>query len=184
MQVRSLGWEDPLEEGMANHSDILAWEIPWTEEPGGLQSRVSQRVKHNWAGTHVHKNWTSKEQKQRVREREKLNWESGTGRRIRGESALFSGGVCTVTSWMTSRAPWSWGVYLLIWVLVPPYSLKCLDNHPHHLRLAKTDPGNRKKPKFFRTKAVQGRQWGSVVGWVDPGNSSPGDDVQPELWGN
>ena len=37
-QVRSLGWEDPLEEGMATHSSILAWEIPWTEEPGGLQS--------------------------------------------------------------------------------------------------------------------------------------------------
>ena len=37
-QVRSLGWEDPLEEEMATHSNILAWEIPWTEEPGGLQS--------------------------------------------------------------------------------------------------------------------------------------------------
>ena len=37
-QVRSLGQEDPLEEGMAIHSDILAWRIPWTEEPGGLQS--------------------------------------------------------------------------------------------------------------------------------------------------
>ena len=37
-QVRSLGWEDPLEEGMATHSSILAWRIPWTEEPGGLQS--------------------------------------------------------------------------------------------------------------------------------------------------
>ena len=35
---RSLGWEDPLEEGMATHSSILAWRIPWTEEPGGLQS--------------------------------------------------------------------------------------------------------------------------------------------------
>ena len=35
--VRSLGWEDPLEEGMATHSSILAWRIPWTEEPGGLQ---------------------------------------------------------------------------------------------------------------------------------------------------
>ena len=46
MQFRSLGWEDPLEVGMANHSDILAWQIPWTEEPGGLQSRLSQRVKH------------------------------------------------------------------------------------------------------------------------------------------
>ena len=37
-QVRSLGWEDPLEKGMATHSSILAWETPWTEEPGGLQS--------------------------------------------------------------------------------------------------------------------------------------------------
>ena len=36
--LRSLGWEDPLEEGMATHSSILAWRIPWTEEPGGLQS--------------------------------------------------------------------------------------------------------------------------------------------------
>ena len=37
-RVQSLGWEDPLEEEMATHSNILAWEIPWTEEPGGLQS--------------------------------------------------------------------------------------------------------------------------------------------------
>ena len=44
-QVRSLGQEDPLEEGMATHSRILAWRIPWTEEPGGLQSMGSQRVK-------------------------------------------------------------------------------------------------------------------------------------------
>ena len=43
-QVRSLGWEDPLEKEMAAHSSILAWEIPWTEEPGGLQSMESQRV--------------------------------------------------------------------------------------------------------------------------------------------
>ena len=41
------GGEDPLEEGMATHSRILAWRIPWTEEPGGLQSMGSQRVKHN-----------------------------------------------------------------------------------------------------------------------------------------
>ena len=46
-QVRSLGWEDPLEEGMATHSSILAWKIPQTEEPGGLESTVSQRVRHN-----------------------------------------------------------------------------------------------------------------------------------------
>ena len=46
-QVRSLGWDDPLEKGMATHSSILAWRIPWTEEPGGLQSMGSQRVGHN-----------------------------------------------------------------------------------------------------------------------------------------
>ena len=45
--VQSLGWENPLEEGMATHSSILAWRIPWTEEPGGLQSIGSQRVGHN-----------------------------------------------------------------------------------------------------------------------------------------
>ena len=47
--VRSLGWEDPLEEGMAPHSSILAWRIPWTGEPGGLWSTVLQRVGHNWS---------------------------------------------------------------------------------------------------------------------------------------
>ena len=44
--VESLGWEDPLEKGMATHSGILAWRIPWSEEPGS-QSMVSQRVGHN-----------------------------------------------------------------------------------------------------------------------------------------
>ena len=45
--VQSLGLEDPLEKGMATHSKILAWEIPWTEEPGGLQSMGLQRVGHD-----------------------------------------------------------------------------------------------------------------------------------------
>ena len=45
--VQSLGQEDPLEEGMATHSSIFAWEIPWTEEPGQLQSIGSQRVRHD-----------------------------------------------------------------------------------------------------------------------------------------
>ena len=44
MRVRSLGQEDPLEEGMATHCSVLAWRIPWTEEPGGLQSIESHRV--------------------------------------------------------------------------------------------------------------------------------------------
>ena len=43
MWVQSLGLKDPLEEGMATHSSVLAWEIPWTEEPGGLQSLGSQK---------------------------------------------------------------------------------------------------------------------------------------------
>ena len=45
--VRSLGWEDPLEKEMETHSSILAWRIPWMEEPGGLQSMGSQKVRHD-----------------------------------------------------------------------------------------------------------------------------------------
>ena len=52
--VRSLGREDPLEKEMAPHSSILAWKIPWTEEPGRLQSMGSQRVGHNWATSLSH----------------------------------------------------------------------------------------------------------------------------------
>ena len=48
-QVQSLGREDPLEEKIAIHFSILAWEIPWTEEPAGLQSTGSQRVRHSLA---------------------------------------------------------------------------------------------------------------------------------------
>ena len=54
-QVQSLGWKDPLEKEMATQSSILAWKIPWTEEPGRLQSMGSQRVRHNWA---TELNWT------------------------------------------------------------------------------------------------------------------------------
>ena len=49
MWVWSLGWEDPLEEDLAIHSSILAWRIPWSEEPGRLQFMGSQRVGHNWS---------------------------------------------------------------------------------------------------------------------------------------
>ena len=52
-RVRSLGLEDPLEEGMATYSNILVWKIPWTEEPGRLQSMSSQRVRHDRA-THTY----------------------------------------------------------------------------------------------------------------------------------
>ena len=46
-QVQSLSWENPLEKGKATHSSVLAWRIPWTEEPDGIQSMGSQRVRHN-----------------------------------------------------------------------------------------------------------------------------------------
>ena len=51
--VQSLDWEDPLEKEIATHSSILAWEIPWTEEPGGLQSMGLLRVGHNLATEHI-----------------------------------------------------------------------------------------------------------------------------------
>ena len=51
--VRSLGQEDPLEKEMATHSSILAWRIPWTEEPGGLQSTRLQRVGHDFTFTFI-----------------------------------------------------------------------------------------------------------------------------------
>ena len=55
---RSLGQEDPLEKEMATHSSILAWRIPWSEEPGGLQSMGPQRFRHDWATSHHHqKSW-------------------------------------------------------------------------------------------------------------------------------
>ena len=54
MWVRSLGREGPLEKEMATHSGIFAWKIPWTEEPGGLQSIASQRVRHDCACAHEH----------------------------------------------------------------------------------------------------------------------------------
>ena len=50
-------WEDPLEKGMATHSSILAWRIPWTEEPGGLQSMGLQRVGHDWVTNTLHAIW-------------------------------------------------------------------------------------------------------------------------------
>ena len=52
--VPSLGWEDPLEEERATHSSILAWRIPWTEEPGGVHSMRLGRVGHDWATGHMH----------------------------------------------------------------------------------------------------------------------------------
>ena len=59
MQVPCLGREDPLEEEMATHSSILAWKIPGTEEPGGLQSMGCQRVRHDWVNEHTQETLSS-----------------------------------------------------------------------------------------------------------------------------
>ena len=59
-RVQSLGWEDLLKKGMATHPSILACRIPWTEEPGGLQSMRSQIIRHNWA-TNTHTLWLEHE---------------------------------------------------------------------------------------------------------------------------
>ena len=55
--IHLLGWEDALEAGLATHSSILAWRIPWTEESGGLQSIGSQKVRHKWFSVHACTRW-------------------------------------------------------------------------------------------------------------------------------
>ena len=55
--VQSLGWDNPLGKEMANHFNIVAWKIPWTEEPGGLQSMGLQRVRHDWATEQQQPTW-------------------------------------------------------------------------------------------------------------------------------
>ena len=65
--VQSLGWEDPLEEKMATHSSMLAWRIPWTEEPGELQLIGSQRVGHNWVSENTHVCFLAHPRKRRTR---------------------------------------------------------------------------------------------------------------------
>ena len=80
-RVRSLGWEDSLEKKMATHSSILAWKIPWTEEPGGLQSKGLQRVGHDWATSFSHRwhhpNGTQwRETKEPLDEGERGEWKS------------------------------------------------------------------------------------------------------------
>ena len=58
-QIQSLGQEDFLEEGMATYSSVLVWRIPWTEEPGGLHSIRSERVRHNWSNLACTHNYPS-----------------------------------------------------------------------------------------------------------------------------
>ena len=86
-QVQSLGWEDPLEKGLATQSSILAWKIPWTEGPGGLQSMGSQRVRHDWLtrplSLHILEIYTPKHQRG-------LDWEELSGHPARAHSHPIS----------------------------------------------------------------------------------------------
>ena len=73
MQVQSLGQEDLLEKEMATHASILAWRIPWTEKPGGLQSMRLQRVGHDWATEHAclkKKKWKKRKGRKKTRRKQ------------------------------------------------------------------------------------------------------------------
>ena len=99
-QVRSLGQEDPLEKETATHSNIHAWKIPWTEEPGGLQSMGSQRVGHNWA-TLLHFTSTLMTDKWRgtiepLDEGERGGWKGWLKTQCSENS---DHGLCPITSW-------------------------------------------------------------------------------------
>ena len=87
-RVRSLGWEDPLEKAMATHSSTLAWKIPWTEKPGGLQTMGSQRVGHDGSSlTHV---------------RVSMKPAYEVVRKAQGPVALFTGGRFCGSGWKSS----------------------------------------------------------------------------------
>ena len=73
-RVRSLGWQDPMEEEMATHSSILAWKIPWTEKPSKLQSMGSQRVGHDRACTHARSSNNTSEYITKTIESRILKW--------------------------------------------------------------------------------------------------------------
>ena len=93
--VQSLGWED-LEKGMATHSSILAWRIPWTEEPGGLQFMGSQRVGQDWA-TNTHRHTKNKHKQEPCLECPRNRGEASTfvaegGRRAKRDEDRFRAG--------------------------------------------------------------------------------------------
>ena len=108
MQFRSLGWEDPLEEGMATQSSILDWRIPWTEEPGGLQSTGLQRVRCDWSMhaciNHTH---TSNKEHTSASDCQVLKFSPGTKQLIirnicSRTSAIQSPGKASKISWPMS----------------------------------------------------------------------------------
>ena len=95
-QVQSLGWEVPLEKEIATHSSILAWEILWTEEPGGLQTMGSQRAGHDWV-TNTCLLWEKYQQPQICR------WYHSNGRKQRGTKEPLEGERGQWKSWLKTQ---------------------------------------------------------------------------------
>ena len=139
MWIWSLGWEDPLEKGMATHSSILAWEICQAEEPGGLQSTGSQRVGHGWA-TSPCLEWN--DMNGVVRIKGWLNWiqERMTGEHILWESngkgmLLISGCLGSFTIWVSCCIQeWPSHIWEAIFHVLPCIKLK-LPRSPHFYKM-------------------------------------------------
>ena len=101
--VQSLGWEDPLQKGKSTHSSILAWRIPWTEEPGRLQPMGLQRVGHNWVTKHTHmKIWGDhKDIKQEDMENSYQGyWSHTTATAVKGFSVESFHFLCVMRLWV------------------------------------------------------------------------------------
>ena len=116
MRVQSLGWEDPLGEGTATHSSILAWRIPWTEEPCWQRSVEPWRIRHDWSNlAHIVRNKDGKHRDIRLSNQSSLCWEGcfSVKSRRRWWHLLFSCSVMcdSVTPWTVARqAPLSMGL--------------------------------------------------------------------------
>ena len=109
MWVRSLCGEDPLEKRMATHSSILAWKIPWTEEPGGLQSMGSQRVRHNWAlMPHSLSDVTWAPLSHPGASHLNCWWNMGSSLTLDLQSQSFRAGVLNLWDLMPDDLRWSW----------------------------------------------------------------------------
>ena len=104
-QVSSLGWEDPLEKEMATHSSVLAWRIPWTEEPGGLRSIESQRIGHDRVNNiHAYINYKGLLCGSAVTNPPAIQ---ETRVRSLGQEYLPEEGMTTHSSILTWRIPWT-----------------------------------------------------------------------------
>ena len=107
--VRSFCGEDPLETRMATHSSILAWKIPWTEEPGGLQSMGSQRVRHNWAlMPHSLSDVTWAPLSHPGASHLNCWWNMGSSLTLDLQSQSFRAGVLNLWDLMPDDLRWSW----------------------------------------------------------------------------